>query len=421
MKEAESGSEASPEKPSGGWIDKVLDFLGLERNILVMTGSSFVKGLGTWLWSGYLGKVLESLGARGVMIGTFGTFSRIISIGFSFLGGALSDRLGRGRAVISATLIGFVGYLVYVAAPVWWAFLPGSLLITASTQFAFMGSLAMLGETVDQRRRTVSLASQRIIAYFPAVVSPPLGGLLMTQLGVVQGFRISMAITIGLTLASIYVQKRYYRLPPPAAERLSLDFLATWRAMSADLKRLLLANSLAFFGSGMTHLFRVLYVMDVMGVSALRYGFLQALETVSMMILIVPIGRLADRGGNLGRKRFTALDFFFNGLFSLLIPLVPSANWFYLVFLLPGVRESLEPARKALLVDLAGKGEHGRVIGFYFFLLGLINFPASFLAGLLWEWRPGAPFLVGGSITMVGFLLMMFYGPGVQAEKAKSA
>jgi MFS family permease len=190
--------------------------------------------------------------------------------------------------------------------------------------------------------------------------------------------------------------------------------------MSSNLKRLLLANSLAFFGSGMTHLFRVLYVMDVMKVSPLRYGFLQALETVSMAILIVPIGRLADRRGNLGRKRFTALDFFFNGLFSLLIPLVPSANWFYLVFLLPGVRESLEPARKALLVDLAGKGEHGRIIGFYFFLLGVINFPASFLAGLLWEWNPIAPFLVGGSITMMGFLCMLFFGPRVEAEKAGS-
>lgn len=408
------GDTPPRENGPGRSVKRILDYLGLERNILVMTCSSSAAGLGTWLWTGYLGKVLKAQGASGTMIGAFGTFNRIAGIAFSFLGGSLSDRLGRGRALIAATLFSLLGYVIYMFAPVWWVFLPGSLLITAGAQSAFMGSLAMLGETVDRRRRAVSLASQRIIAYFPAIVSPPLGGLLMSRLGVVPGFRTALGVTVALTLVSVYLQKRLYRLPPPATQRLSLSILASWRAMSTNLKRLLVANSLAFFGSGMTHLFRVLYVMDVMGVSALRYGFLQALETISMAILIVPIGKLADRMGSVGRKRITALDFFANGLFSLLIPLVPSVGWLYLVFALPGVRESLEPARKALLVELAGRREHGRTIGFYYFLLGVANFPASFLAGLLWEWNPVAPFLVGGSITMAGFLIMLFFGPKVE-------
>ena len=120
---------------------------------------------------------------------------------------------------------------------------------------------------------------------------------------------------------------------------------------------------------------------------------------------------MTDRAGRAGRRRFASLSFLIGGLFSLLVASVPSAGWLYGVFLLPGIRECFEPARKALQVDLAGRGEHGKMIGFYYFVLGIVNLPASFIGGLLWERDPAAPFYVGGGITLLGFLLMFFFGP----------
>ena len=82
-----------------------------------------------------------------------------------------------------------------------------------------------------------------------------------------------------------------------------------------------------------------------------------------------------------------------------------------MVFVIAGLRHTGEPARKALIVDLAEGSNRGSVIGVYYSVLGAIVFPASFLGGWFWERLPIAPFIAGASVTGLGLAWFLWRGP----------
>lgn len=155
---------------------RLRDLIGLEHNVLVMMSAGIIQSFGVALWQSYLPKLLQVLGARGLMIGAFGTVGALLWVVFPYLGGTLSDRLGRGQAMILATVLAAAGYLVYMVARVWWVSLPGLVLITASGGFGFMGSLALVRDALRSQRRAVSMAVQGVLGALPAVLGPPIGG-----------------------------------------------------------------------------------------------------------------------------------------------------------------------------------------------------------------------------------------------------
>ena len=52
---------------------RAADYLGLERNILAVSGAVFLLGTGEELWKRFLPKYLEALGAGAFAVGLFGT------------------------------------------------------------------------------------------------------------------------------------------------------------------------------------------------------------------------------------------------------------------------------------------------------------------------------------------------------------
>jgi hypothetical protein len=76
-------------------------------------------------------------------------------------------------------------------------------------------------------------------------------------------------------------------------------------------------------------------------------------------------------------------------------------------FVVGGLREIGEPARKALIVDLAEPHLRARSVGLYYLLRSLAITPAAFIGSLLWQVRPTLPFLVAGGIGLVGTVLFM--------------
>jgi MFS family permease len=71
---------------------------------------------------------------------------------------------------------------------------------------------------------------------------------------------------------------------------------------------------------------------------------------------------------------------------------------------------AFQGASGALIADLAPQHLRGTAYGIFNGALGIAAFPASLIAGLLWDWYgPSAPFLFGGGISLlavVGFLML---------------
>jgi len=73
-------------------------------------------------------------------------------------------------------------------------------------------------------------------------------------------------------------------------------------------------------------------------------------------------------------------------------------------FVVGGLREIGEPARKALIVDLVQPTIRARSIGLYYLVRSLAIAPAAFIGGLLWRVTPALPFWVAGAIGLVGVI-----------------
>lgn len=413
---------------TSSFFARVLDFLGLDRNIIVMMAAMMLQSVGTQLWLGYTVKVLDALEAAGWMIGFYGAISAFMSAVAPYPAGLLSDRLGRGHALILASSLALVGYAIYLVAPTWLVFIPGAILVRFAGSSRFMSSLALTGDRLREQRRAVSIGIQSTFSRLPRVISPPLGGMLIAYmvmrkragagiseeaaqtLGLLHGFRWAVGITIVLTVIAIIIQYRYYKLPPPKQDDSPLHPFHVFRQMRVDLKRLLLADALARMGSRLYMTFTPLYVLNVLKRGYVEWGSLQSLVAITSIITYIPVAKLADRTGRHSRRPFIAATFFFFSVYPLALVLAPSATWLVPVFIISGLREVGEPARKALIMDLAAQSALGRQIGTYHMIRGILISMAPLLGGLLWGWNPMSPFILGSAISAVGFLWFVLEG-----------
>ena len=85
-----------------------------------------------------------------------------------------------------------------------------------------------------------------------------------------------------------------------------------WREMDPRLKRLLLADCLARWAEGIPRVFVALYVLDVLGLSPLAFGWLIVLQRVTNVAVYLPLAPLSDR---MNRKPFVLVTFAFFALF----------------------------------------------------------------------------------------------------------
>jgi MFS family permease len=116
----------------------------------------------------------------------------------------------------------------------------------------------------------------------------------------------------------------------------------------------------------------------------------------------------------MNRKPLVLITFAFFALFPLVLVSATGFFWVVLAFVIAGLRELGEPARKALIVDLVQEVARGRTVGMYYLIRGLVVFPASLAGGWQWTINNQLPFYSAAIVGMVGFLAYMLWGP---AEK----
>src|SRR5439155_25810681 len=77
-------------------------------------------------------------------------------------------------------------------------------------------------------------------------------------------------------------------------------------------------------------------------------------------------------------------------------------------FVIGGLREIGEPARKSLIVDSAEPQLRARTVGLYYLLRCLAIVPAATVGGFLWKISPRAPFFAAGAVGAMAVLVFAF-------------
>jgi len=257
-----------------------------------------------------------------------------------------------------------------------------------------------VGDALPRGRRALGFSVQSILRRVPILVAPTLGGLAIVAYGVKTGVRTGLAVSIVLAAATLLVLRRM-RMDPRAAHE-PTGIAGVWRSLPTPLRRLLLSDVFIRTCDGMVDVFLVLYAVNVVGIGAPAFGVLVAIQTATVIACALPAARVADR---VGRKPFVVATFVAFTCFPLAVVAAHSFAGLALAFVVGGLREIGEPARKALILEFVRPELRARGVGLYYLIRSVAIAPAATVGGLLWKVSPGMPFLLAGAIGLTGTVL----------------
>lgn len=377
------------------------DFLGLNRNLVLLLGALVALGVGDEMSSRFLPKYLDTLGAGVLIIAIYDGLRTLLGAVSSYPAGVLADRWGERRALLSFSVVTVAGYAVALAAPHWGALLAGMMLFLSWSNFSLPAMLSMVGATLPASKFAMGIGVQSLIRRIPMILGPLAGGLLLDRYGVVSGVRLGFAGSIGLGLGAILLQRGLRGLggrnrAAPAG------FRATVQAFDPRLRQLLWSDILIRFCERLPHAWVVIYAIDHVGVSATQVGILTAIEMLVAMACYVPVAHLADR---YGKEPFVIATFIFFTLFPVSMLWADSFLLLALAFAIRGLKEFGEPARKALIVGYAPPESRAQTVGAYYLIRDTVVTVGSFLGAALWRLGPAANFQGAALLGAAGCLL----------------
>lgn len=148
--------------------------------------------------------------------------------------------------------------------------------------------------------------------------------------------------------------------------------------------------------------FIVLFVLHTRHVAAPTYGWLYAVQQTVAIASYLPGGRIADATG---RRPVVALTLLFFAAFPLAVRLATGEAALFGAFVIGGLKEIGEPARKSLIVDLAPDQQRARTVGVYYAIRNGLVVPAGVVGGLLWQRAPNLPLETAFVVSLAGALV----------------
>lgn len=379
--------------------ERVAESLGLNRNVVAASAAFFLLGMGEELWKKFLPKYLEALGATAFTIGLFGTAKDFLDAIYQYPGGWLADHLGRRRAFLIFIVLACIGYLIYLFGPSWPFLFAGLVFAMAWSSMASPAIFAVIGDALPRERRAAGFTVQSLLKRVPMAISPLIGGIMISALGLVAGIRLSLTITLALAVIGV-LAVMMINIPLEVGEATSIG--GVWRSFHAGLKRLLISDIIIRTCEGLAEVLIVLYVTNISGVSLSLYGLLVAVQMITSILVYIPAAKIADR---VGRKPFVIATFLCFALFPVAVVMAKGFAMLVVAFIIGGLREIGEPSRKAMIVDFARPDLRARSVGLYYLVRSLSITPAAALGGLLWSINPQAPFLCAGVVGMIGVIV----------------
>jgi MFS family permease len=374
----------------------------MRRNVGVLAASIFGLALGEELWQAYIPAYLTALGAGGIAVGLFGSAKDLLDSLYQYPGGWLADRFGRRRALLVFTSLAMVGYATYALAPSWPVVLFGLLGVMAWKAGAFPTTFAVIGDSLPHHRRATAFGVQSILVRVPRVIGAPLGGLAIASLGILGGVRIALGATLVLACGVLAVQHwGFIETRPAAAGAGSTSRRTILATLPPDLRRLLTADCLVRIGDGIAASFIVLFVTQERGFSLAQYGSLYALQQAVAIVSYLPGGRMADAAG---RAPIVTATFVFFAAFPLAVRFATSYPALIAAFVIGGLKEIGEPARKSLIVDLAPDERRASTVGAYYSIRNFLVVPAGLIGGVLWQRASHLPLEAAFVVSAVGVI-----------------
>jgi len=152
------------------------------------------------------------------------------------------------------------------------------------------------------------------------------------------------------------------------------------------------------------------------GMSVVLILVMMAVFNLIYSLISTPAGRLSDR---IGRRRMIIAGWLVYAIIYFGFALAQGSWQIFALYITYGFYYGLTYGTiNALLADLVPAELRGTAYGTYNAMVGIIAFPASLIAGILWQgmgsWNglgQSAPFIFGGSMALLAVILMLTWFP----------
>jgi predicted MFS family arabinose efflux permease len=401
-------------------------WLGLNRATLGVLAVIGCLGLSEEMWSTVLGVHISDVARAAspqaamltavTLIGVI-AFGKNLLEGFGYIiGGALAHRMGARVALAVSAAPSAIGFALLLGSGEPWAILIGALMMTNWEPLSVPATFDVVGSEVPKNRRTIAFAVQSIQKRLPKVIGPALGALIFARIG----FQMNLTIAFALVVLAVVLQVALSSRMRPKAPTVRTPLRRIMNEMPQNLRLLLTAEIFIRWGDWFARDFAFLYVVGLLvdrtGATKLGAteiaGVLVAITNLTALATYIPVAKWVDRSPS--PRPFIGLTFLLFALFPVCLVLLPKAATalglpimvgLVLTYVLNGLRELGEPARKALISTGFPPDIRARAVGLYWGLRSFAFCPAPLVAAYLWHRiGPDATFLIGGSIGLAGTL-----------------
>jgi MFS family permease len=386
-----------------GW-QRTTDFLALRRNTSLLLVALVLALTGEKLWLGFAPKYLETLGAGIFIIGLFDALQTLLGAVYAYPGGWLTDRWGPRRSLLLFNALSLAGYILVLVWQHWLALVIGAFLFLAWSALSLPATFAVVATSLDKRQHTMGVGVQSMVRRVPMMVGPLIGGSLITRFGWEQGIRYALLGCIALSAATAIFQ---WFITESTAEigtdptQPAVSFLGVVKSFNPTLRELLVSDILIRFCERIPYAFVILWAMNHAGVNAEQFGWLIAIEMVTAMACYIPVAHLADKHG---QRPFVLATFVFFTIFPVTLLFAHNLFWLAVAFVVRGLKEFGEPARKALIIAQALPELRARTYGAYYLIRDCVVTTGSFLGAWLWTLSPQANFIGATVCGVLGTL-----------------
>lgn len=401
---------------------------GLSRNVVWLALVSFFTDISSEMTLTTLPLFLTNvLGVRTAIVGLIEGLAETTASIMKIFSGYISDRLGKRKWLT------FAGYglsavskpFLYFAAS-WEAVLgirfadrlgkgirtaPRDALIADSATADNRGASFGLHRAGDTAGAFVGLALAAVIIYATQKF-----GLAMTRetyqtlvlVGIIPAF-------VALVILALFVKE------VAAGDRKTELMRLSLRGFSPRFKAFLVIVILFTLGNS-SDAFLLLRAQNV-GLSVFQISLMLVVFNLIYSLVSTPAGTLSDR---VGRRRLIVAGWLVYGLIYLGFGLARAGWQIWALYAAYGIYYgAVEGTAKALVADIVPAEKRGTAYGVYNAAVGLSAFPASFIAGVLWQgvgkWQgfgPSAPFFFGAALAILAVALLVFWMPRARAGEA---
>lgn len=341
-----------------------------------------------------------TLGVTPAVVGFIEGIAESLASLLKVFSGHISDRTGRRKPLaIGGYAASTFGKVFLFFAGAWPVVLVARVIDRLGKGVRTAPRDAMIADTILSGQRGRAFGLHRLLDSTGAVVGALLSFWFLTRYR--GDFR--PVFLWSLVPAAVGVVALVLAREPRLQRSLAKDLGFRWSALDRRLKAFLIIAFVFTLGNS-SNQFLLLRAGNV-GFSAGTVILLYVVYNLTYALISYPAGRLSDR---IGRKGLLVAGYAFYGLVYIGFALVKHLPFYWGLFALYGVYIGLsEGVEKAFVADIAPPNLRATMIGLHATIIGLGLFPASLLAGVLWDaFGPVAPFYFGGFMGLVSAIAL---------------